>query len=44
MNIASAGSTVLAPRVSPKLLIPAGLLAGAACLALRTRIGPHSDY
>jgi EmrB/QacA subfamily drug resistance transporter len=41
---AAAGNTVLARRVSPKLLIPAGLLAAGIGLALLTRIGLASHY
>ena len=41
---ASVSSTVLLPRVSPRLLVPAGLLLAAAGMALMTRIGLHSSY
>ena len=36
--------TVLLPRVSPRLLVPAGLLLAAAGMALMTRIALHSSY
>jgi EmrB/QacA subfamily drug resistance transporter len=41
---AGVSSTVLLPRVSPRLLIPAGLLLAAAGMALLTLIGLHSGY
>jgi hypothetical protein len=41
---AGVSSTVLLPRVSPRLLVPAGLLLAAAGMALMTRIGLHSSY
>jgi len=46
MVLFSAGvsNTVLLPRVSPRLLVPAGLLLAAAGMALMTRIGLHSSY
>src|SRR5580700_4351884 len=46
MVLFSAGvsNTVLLPRVSPRLIVPAGLLLAAAGMALMTRIGPHSSY
>lgn len=37
-------NTVLMPRISPRLLVPAGLLMAAVGLALITRIGLHSPY
>lgn len=42
--VAGVGSTVLAPRVSPRLLIPSGMLIAALGLVLLTRIGVQSDY
>ena len=41
---AGVSNTVLLPRVSPPLLVPAGLLLAAAGMALMTRIGLHSSY
>jgi len=41
---AGVSNTVLLPRVSPRLLVPAGLLLAAAGMALMTRIGMHSSY
>jgi MFS family permease len=41
---AGVSSTVLLPRVSPGLLVPAGLLLAATGMALMTRIGLHSSY
>jgi Major Facilitator Superfamily len=41
---AGVSNTVLLPRVSPRLLVPAGLLLAAAGMALMTRIGLHSSY
>jgi hypothetical protein len=41
---AGVSGTVLLPRVSPRLLVPAGLLLAAAGMALMTRISPHSSY
>ncbi len=37
-------NTVLLTRVSPRVLIPLGLLTAAAGMALLTRIGLHSSY
>jgi EmrB/QacA subfamily drug resistance transporter len=37
-------NTVLLPRVSPRLLIPAGLLIASGGMALLTQIGMHSSY
>ncbi len=44
MITAGLGNTVLISRVSPRLLVPGGLLVGAAGMALLTRIGLHSSY
>jgi hypothetical protein len=41
---AGVSNTVLLPRVSPRLLVPAGVLLAAAGMALMTRIGLHSGY
>ena len=41
---AGVSGTVLLPRVSPRLLVSAGLLIAAAGMALMTRIGPHTSY
>ncbi|HEY6313608.1 MAG TPA: MFS transporter [Streptosporangiaceae bacterium] len=41
---AGVSNTVLLPRVSPRLLVPAGLLLAAAGMALMTKIGLHSSY
>jgi EmrB/QacA subfamily drug resistance transporter len=41
---AAAASTLLAPRVSPRLLIPTGMFVAAAGMALLTRIGLDSQY
>jgi EmrB/QacA subfamily drug resistance transporter len=41
---AGVSNTVLLPRVSPRLLVPAGLLLAAAGMALMTSIGLHSSY
>jgi EmrB/QacA subfamily drug resistance transporter len=41
---AAVGNTILARRVSPRLLIPAGLLAGGIGMALLTRVGLQSHY
>jgi sugar phosphate permease len=41
---AGVSNTVLLPRVSPRLLVPAGLLLAAAGMTLMTRIGLHSSY
>jgi EmrB/QacA subfamily drug resistance transporter len=41
---AGLANTVLMPRFSPRLLVPGGLLIGAAGMALLTRIGLHSSY
>ena len=41
---AGVSNTVLLPRVSPRLLVPAGLLLAAAGMALMTRISLHSSY
>jgi EmrB/QacA subfamily drug resistance transporter len=41
---AGVSNTVLLPRVSPRLLVPAGLLLAAAGMALMTRIGLRSSY
>lgn len=37
-------NTVLMTRISPRLLVPSGLLVAAAGMALLTRIGLHSSY
>ncbi len=44
--VVSAGlaSTVLITRVSPRVLVPGGLLIGAVGMALLTRIGVHTSY
>lgn len=42
--IAAIGNIALIPRVSPRILIPSGLLIAAAGMALVTRIGLHSSY
>ena len=39
-----AGSVFLSRRVSPRVMIPVGLLFGAGALVLLTHIGPHSTY
>jgi predicted MFS family arabinose efflux permease len=44
MVTAALASTVLITRVGPRLLLPVGLLIGAAGMALLTRIGVHSSY
>ena len=46
MVLFSAGvsNTVLLPRVSARLLVPAGLLLAAAGMTLMTKIGLHSSY
>jgi EmrB/QacA subfamily drug resistance transporter len=41
---ASIGTVVLVPRVSARLLVPAGLLVSAAGMALLTRIDLQGDY
>jgi len=41
---AGLSNTALLPRVSPRLLVPAGLLLAAAGMALMTGIGLHSSY
>ncbi len=41
---AGVSNTVLLPRVSPRLLVPAGLQLAAAGMALMTRIALHSSY
>jgi EmrB/QacA subfamily drug resistance transporter len=41
---ASTGSTVLIPRLSPRMLIPTGLALSAVGMALLTRIELHSSY
>ena len=41
---AAVSGTVLLPRVSPRLIVPAGLLIAAAGMALMTRIGLHTSY
>ena len=40
---AGVSNTVLLPRVSPRLLVPAGLLLAAAGMALMTKIALHSS-
>jgi EmrB/QacA subfamily drug resistance transporter len=42
--VAGIGNTVLLPRVSPRLLVPAGLALAAVGMALLTRIGVQSSY
>ncbi len=42
--VAAVANTVLIRRLSPRLLVGAGLLLAAAGLALMTRIGLHSSY
>jgi len=37
-------STSLAPRVSPRVLIPVGMLTSAAGMWILTGLGPHSSY
>ncbi|HZE04513.1 MAG TPA: MFS transporter, partial [Solirubrobacteraceae bacterium] len=44
MVSAGLANTVLMSRVSPRVLVPLGLLIGAAGMALLTRIGLHSAY
>jgi EmrB/QacA subfamily drug resistance transporter len=44
MLSAGLSSTVLISRISPRVLVPLGLLIGAAGMALLTRIGLHSSY
>jgi EmrB/QacA subfamily drug resistance transporter len=44
MATAGVANTVLISRVSPRTLIPTGLLAGAAGMLLLTGIGLHSSY
>jgi EmrB/QacA subfamily drug resistance transporter len=44
MVSAGLGNTVLIRRYSPRLLVPAGLITGAAGMVLLTRIGLHSSY
>ena len=44
MVSAGLANTVLLSRVSPRLLVPGGLLVGAVGMALMTRIGLHSGY
>jgi sugar phosphate permease len=44
MVSAGVSSTVLLPRLSPRLLVPAGLLTAAAGMALMARIGLHPAY
>jgi EmrB/QacA subfamily drug resistance transporter len=39
-----AGSAVLSRRVSPRIMIPAGLAIGAVAMIMLTRIGTTSDY
>ncbi len=41
---AGIANTVLLPRISPRLLVPSGLIVAAVGLALLTRIGLHSSY
>jgi EmrB/QacA subfamily drug resistance transporter len=41
---AGIANTVLLPRVSPRLLVPSGLIVAAIGLALLTRIEVHSSY
>ena len=41
---AGVSNTVLLPRVSPRLLVPAGLPLAAAGMELMTRSGLHSGY
>jgi EmrB/QacA subfamily drug resistance transporter len=41
---ASVAGAVLLSRVSPRLIVPAGLLIAAAAMALMTRIGLHTSY
>jgi MFS transporter len=42
--VAAVANTALIPRVSPRILIPFGLLVEAAGMAIVTRIGLHSSY
>ena len=42
--VAAVGNVILITRVSPRLLVPAGLLLGAAGMALLTRISLQSHY
>jgi predicted MFS family arabinose efflux permease len=42
--VASIANIALIPRVSPRILVPSGLLIEAAGMALVTRIGLHSSY
>jgi sugar phosphate permease len=44
MVSAAVSTTVLMPRMSPRLLVPSGLLIAAAGMALMTRIGLHASY
>jgi EmrB/QacA subfamily drug resistance transporter len=44
MVTAGLGNTVLISRVSPRILVPVGLLAAAVGMALMTRIGLTSSY
>jgi len=42
--VSALANTVLITRVSPRILVPAGLLISAGGMALLTRIGLHSAY
>jgi EmrB/QacA subfamily drug resistance transporter len=42
--VASVVTTVLSPRVGPKIMIPTGMAFGAVAMFLLTHIGPHSTY
>lgn len=42
--VAGLANTVLMNRISPRFLVPTGLLVGAGGMALMTRIGLHSGY
>ena len=42
--VAAIANIALIPRISPRILIPSGLLVAAAGMALVTRIGLHSSY
>ena len=44
VGVAAAGNGVLLTRVSPRILVPFGLLVAALGMALLTRIGVTSDY
>ena len=44
MVTAGMANTVLMTRLSPRALVPLGLLAAAGGMVLLTRIGLHSDY